>query len=576
MKKKHLIAPALCLASLSAHAQFVTSGGNTTTNDNVGIGTSTPAFKLEVAGTTPTTRTIGINLMPVAYFPVPGSNGIAGSLAFGNGLRLQTPFANGNTVVGVDAGLLMTDGFSNTATGYQALQMNATGSGNAAFGTYALRSMNGGGGNSAFGGAALEHTTTGTQNSALGNGTMLFNTTGVGNTAAGHQALLNNTSGYWNVGMGSWALQNNTTGNYNMALGTLADVMNGALTNATAIGARALVGKSNAIVLGDTTKPTNVGIGTAYPDYALDVRATANPVRLRGLQAGNLGDYLVTADANGVLRRIPASSIGGGTVTAAGQGLTLDGSTVVLGDYCGNGGGKFEKEREINMNDYALYFNSSEKGKIYMGVSSCQPLMTRLEISAKGLGDEINDYDTKRPSPSGLRFTNLTAKSEPIENKYDGVLSLDEDGDVIWVKACCAAGKEAAQYGELKAELEALKNTIGQKDAAYNELKAEVELLKTMVRQNGASSAQQDALFQNIPNPAGNSARIEYLLVSGSDAFIVVYDMNGRVMSRIPLQARAGKGSVQVDLGSWAAGTYSYTLFVNGQIRDTKKLQIAR
>lgn len=556
MRKKYLVLPAFCLVSLSVKAQFVTSGGNTTTNDNVGIGTSAPAFKLEVAGTTPATRTIGINSMPVAYL-----SDKPGSIAFGNGLRfLSGAGGSGNTAVGVDAGLSLTTGYNNTVTGYKALWMATSAQSNAAFGTYALMNTTEGSFNAAFGGASLQNNTTGARNTGIGSGTLFYNTEGADNMAGGHQALMNNTMGSSNVALGAYALSGNTTGNSNMALGVSANVVSGNLSNATAIGASAVVGKSNALVLGDTTKPTRVGIGTAYPDYMLDVRASANPVRLRGLQAGSPGDYLVTADANGVLRRIPASSVSGGSVNA-GQGLTFDGSTMMLGDYCGNGGGLFDEPREINMNNFDLYFNSSEIGKIYMGPAGCQSLTTRLEISASGL-NAVNGFGGNLPSPSGLRFTNLTGNEPPIENMYGGVLSLDEDGDVIWVQSCCYAAKDATQYEELQAKFE--------------KLKTEVEMLKSIMRQNAAAPAgQRDLLFQNAPNPAGNSSRIDYALASASsDAFIVVYDMNGRVMNRISLQPRAGKGSVEVHLESWAAGSYSYALFVNGQIRDTKKMQV--
>lgn len=116
------------------------------------------------------------------------------------------------------------------------------------------------------------------------------------------------------------------------------------------------------------------------------------------------------------------------------QGVTSDGiNTVFLGDDCSKLGSPFKSHREININDYNLYFNSYEKGKLYMGMAGdCRKLVTRLEISAKGL-NAVNDYDPNRPSTSGLRFTDLTAKHTPIAPKYKGVLSLDEDGDVIWV-----------------------------------------------------------------------------------------------------------------------------------------------
>lgn len=239
---------------------------------------------------------------------------------------------------------------------------------------------------------------------------------------------------------------------------------------------------------------------------------------------------------------------------------------MILGDYCGYGGGKFEKGREINMNNHELYFNSNEIGKLYMGISECQSLMTRLEISAKGL-DYYNGYETKKASPSGLRFTDLTANHEPVPNETDGVLSLDKDGDVIWVKACCEGGQK----------MQELQNTVDQLNGNVARLEAELAELKALMRQGGQVAVPvQDQLFQNIPNPSGNSTRIDFALAAPTkDAFIVIYDLTGKLMTRLALDGRAGQSSITVDMGSWAAGSYSYSLFVDGQLRDSKKMQVA-
>jgi len=194
--------------------------------------------------------------------------------------------------------------------------------------------------------------------------------------------------------------------------------------------------------------------------------------------------------------------------------------------------------------------------------------MTRLEIGAKGL-DIINGYDTKRASPSGLRFTDLTAKDEPIENKYNGVLSLDEDGDVIWVRECCSKGKAANTE-----DYEELKNTV-------DELKAQVAELRNALAQvqnktdNGAVA--QNILFQNVPNPSDAGTTIDYLLAgSYNDAYIAVYDMDGKMMRKIMLKNTPGKSSVTIDIAAWATGTYVYNLFAGGRIQDTKKMQVVR
>ncbi len=130
---------------------------------------------------------------------------------------------------------------------------------------------------------------------------------GNNNTANGYRALYNN-AGSNNTAVGSNALLTVTFGSYNTAIGYGADVLsNGFLTNATAIGANAKVGSSNALVLGSVASGvpgaptgTNVGIGTVGPGYTLQIGETAHPATfafIDGNQAA--GKVLTGSDAYG-------------------------------------------------------------------------------------------------------------------------------------------------------------------------------------------------------------------------------------------------------------------------------------
>ena len=236
------------------------AGGNdcidsviTQSGANIGIGTTTPAAKLDVVGG-------NVNL----------ENSTATS---GNILKGGTPFlhnyGNSNTFLGLNAGNFTmmgaqntaiglgalynnTTGYGNTASGYQALYNDTTGYGNTASGYQALYSNTTASGNTASGSLALYSNTTASGNTASGSGA-LYNTTAGGNTAIGLGALYNNTTGAYNTASGYEALHNNTTGQYNTAIGYLADACEGCgnLSNATAIGAGAIVDASNKIRLGN-------------------------------------------------------------------------------------------------------------------------------------------------------------------------------------------------------------------------------------------------------------------------------------------------------------------------------------
>jgi hypothetical protein len=137
-----------------------------------------------------------------------------------------------NVAVGVDALLRLTDADDNTAVGHESLAHNVSSNANSAQGSYALHYATSGY-NSASGYFALYNTTTGGENTAMGASALGGNTTGFGNTAIGRMALVTNT-----------------IGNFNTSIGFNADQSSNSLSNATAIGAFAVVNSSNKIRLG--------------------------------------------------------------------------------------------------------------------------------------------------------------------------------------------------------------------------------------------------------------------------------------------------------------------------------------
>jgi hypothetical protein len=216
----------------------------------VGINTTTPTGTLSVNGSVSATS-FNIGAHPFAV----GS------------------YATWNVMLGFSGNFNMT-GIGNTASGYKALFSNTTGQVNTATGTEALYYNTTGFSNTATGWEALAANTTGDWNTASGHAVLNSNTTGSGNTASGEEALLRSSTGSYNTASGLLALEYNTTGSYNTALGYNAgpDSWSTNLTNATAIGANAVVSQSNALVLGGTTGngyAVNVGIGTATPAYRL-------------------------------------------------------------------------------------------------------------------------------------------------------------------------------------------------------------------------------------------------------------------------------------------------------------------
>jgi hypothetical protein len=272
--------------------KFLTNNGTLnewmriTSSGNVGIGTTTPADKLDVNGAVNAATSFNLGgaifasgsyLDENAFLGFAGNSTMTGSsnTASGPAALHSNTSGSGNTACGNTALFSNTTGGHNTATGNMALGSNTTGGDNTAIGYSALDLNSTGHDNTASGYQAAYSAGTAYENTASGSGA-LYSNTGNDNTADGKSALYSNTTGLFNTASGAYALQSNTTGDHNTALGYEADVSVANLVYATAIGANAVGSESNALVLGGTgSYAVNVGIGTATPSNVFTIASGA-------------------------------------------------------------------------------------------------------------------------------------------------------------------------------------------------------------------------------------------------------------------------------------------------------------
>ena len=140
-----------------------------------------------------------------------------------------------NTAIGRDA-LGSGTGTRNTAVGYGAMQ------------SYSGTSFDN---NTSIGYQNLVNLTTGNANTAVGAETMISLQTGDHNTAIGQQSLISAT-GSQNTAVGSSAGSTVSSGSGNVIIGADANVADGTIDNAVAIGYGAVAVASNTIQLGNT------------------------------------------------------------------------------------------------------------------------------------------------------------------------------------------------------------------------------------------------------------------------------------------------------------------------------------
>lgn len=116
---------------------------------------------------------------------------------------------------------------------------------------------------------------------------------------------------------------------------------------------------------------------------------------------------------------------------------------------------------------------------------------------------------------------------------------------------------------------------------SIQELKQELDEAKgSTARTRGTTDvsdaiSNQNKLYQNTPNPFKEQTIIRFSLADDvKDAAICIFDMTGKTIKRLPISS--GMDSVSVGGYELGEGMFLYSLIVNGQEIDTKKMVISK
>jgi hypothetical protein len=133
----------------------------------------------------------------------------------------------------------------------------------------------------------------------------------------------------------------------------------------------------------------------------------------------------------------------------------------------------------------------------------------------------------------------------------------------------------------LIASIQEQQQQITEKDSRIAVLETGMAELRRMVleQKNGSISPVTITaayLEQNAPNPVNGSTTIRYRIPEqSSSARFVLSNAKGQVIKTIGLNNK-GTGQLSLSTSSMAAGTYHYTLYVDGRQTDTKRLVVTR
>ncbi|MEL6134743.1 MAG: tail fiber domain-containing protein, partial [Bacteroidota bacterium] len=212
------------------------------------------------------------------------------------------------------------------------------------------------------------------------------------------------------------------------------------------------------------------------------------------------------------------------------------------------------------------------------------------EGSDRRLKSDIRDLDYGMQDIMALRPVSYSWKSAPEEGTHLGLIAqevqavmpevvydpsvdirLDEEGNQL------PADKDGMMGIYYTTLIPVLINGMQEQQATIEKLEAKVAQLTSgnPIDLPGNVNPLEDAkLYQNVPNPFNESTQIQYDLPAGVDqSQIFVFDMQGKLMTRIS-QEGAGRQVITIEAGSLGPGMYLYSLIIDGEEVDTKRMII--
>jgi trimeric autotransporter adhesin len=526
-----------------------------------------------------------------------------------------------NSAFGALALASNTTGNENTATGNGAMQLSTFGSGNTANG-YHASDDNAGNDNTAFGVFTLtgEH---GNGNTAVGyeagfqlNNPNDTNCTFIGNNArpvGTNISLVNATA----IGANASVTSSNS-----LVLGSVAGSFLSAVNVGVGVtspgaslhirGRGNVVGHSSLLVENSSQSPglyvgdnSLVGIGTSSPSTRLFIKD--------GSSSGGtpFGNSSVVIDKNGFSYL---------------QMLTPDASEsgLFFGVTSNNISGGFVFNNSTNKKGLQVRTGGSTKLRIdstgRLAVGNFAPshrLQLDIDDAAKpgtGTWTIASDKRLKKnivPFTDGLK---LVKKINPVWFEYNGLADLQTGKKFVGVVAqdmqkvapymvgsfmhtdtATGKGSEYLDYNpnslfyilvnavkELSADNDVKNEKIDSLQKYNDNLEQRVAKLEAMMGVTQPVSSANiilnngTALGQNVPNPFNHSTTIGYTLPQKfNSAQIMITDKNGKTLKAVTVSG-AGKGKLNIDASTLAAGAYNYSLIVDGRLIDTKQMVLTK
>ncbi|MGC3944657.1 MAG: tail fiber domain-containing protein [Chryseolinea sp.] len=378
------------------------------------------------------------------------------------------------------------------------------------------------------------------------------------NTYYGTGAFASNTTGNHNTAFGSYSLNKNTTTHYNTAVGAWA-LYNATATSNVAVGRRAM--------FSTTTGGSNTAVGTNALEnntYGLgNVAVGADALKYNVEGNWNTAVGLASGPGYGITNLIHATALGYAATNTASFQVRIGND--LINDIGGQvswstlSDGRFK--RDIQEDIVGLEF-----------INKLRPVSYTVDHAALARAHNSSDSMQARAGRMPVvRQTGFVAQEvEAIIKKgnyrFNGVKSPENNMDHYSIR-----------YAEFVVPLV---KAVQELTAIVNEQQSEIAALKEKLEGTEKPSGNKGdfgaILHQNYPNPFSTDTEIRMDLPETTrSASLVIYNLEGKEMKRIAIEGRGSKG-MRLSASDLAAGIYMYSLFVDGNIVDTRRLIIAK
>ena len=272
----------------------------------------------------------------------------------------------------------------------------------------------------------------------------------------------------------------------------------------------------------------------------------------------------------GVTGCLNSSSMNGAGIFGS---LNHEGSMGVVGRYAGYFSGNVKVSGTMTVNSLVQTSDLRLKENITSFGSRGESILDKV------LGMNVVEYNYKKMLPSMILPDSISVE-EVIERvgidpnkKHIGLIAQELREFFPTLVEEGQDGYLAVNYVELVPVLiraiQELKEELDVVKGGDTERKAPAATGVSGVKANG------NVLYQNTPNPFKEQTVIRFRLADDAqDASICIFDMTGKQLKKLPMSS--GMESVSIGGYELGQGMFLYSLVVNGQEVDTKKMIISK